>query len=505
MAGPVETELKFVVSREASSQLWAHPALRAPERTEQLRSTYFDTPDRRLHAGRMALRLRDASDGRVQTLKQYGGPSAVSRGEWETKIEGDRIDRDALAGTPAAKTLDADSDRLEPVFVTEVERSIRLCAEKGALIEVGYDRGQLTAGDRSAPICELELELKRGDPEALFALARRVASDVDIRLSFESKSARGYRLARGDELKPRKARMPALDPGMMAADLFKVLALNCLGQAIANAEILSAHAKPEVLHQLRVGVRRLRAVIKAFEMVSGGPEADAVDGELEWLAAELDQARDLQVLIKGTYASGLRRLASDGMAELGQRLTDAKARAYDRAGDAVRSRRTARLWLEAAAWVETGQWTKDQDPLVVSARELPARPFAHVALDHLRKVVRKRGRRWDRLDAKGRHKLRIRVKRMRYMAELLEPLFPAKSKSVRRFNADLAALQDRLGELNDIAFARSSALGASKAGKAACAFALGRLVGLREAGELELLASAGAAVKRFRKSRPFWS
>lgn len=503
MPRATETELKFLVSPEAAAELWSHPALRAPGRTQHLRSVYFDTPGRRLRQSRMALRLRDTGKGKVQTLKHHaGGPFA--RGEWETRVTGDGLDLEALSETPAAKVLDKDDRGLEPVFATEVERRVRTWASEGALIEVGYDLGELTAGQRHAPIREVELELKQGDPGALFTLARRLAADVDLRLSFESKSDRGYRLEDDSELEPRSAQPVELDPGASAAGAFKIMALSCLAQAAANAEILADHARPEALHQLRVGVRRLRAVIKAFDPIVAGPEGDAVGSELQWLAAELDEARDLDVLTAETYAGALRRLRPDGLAPLGRRLIEAKASAYERATAAVRSRRCGQLWLEAAAWIETGDWTRNDDPVAASARALDARRFSAEALDHLWKVVRKRARRWDRLDARGRHKLRIRAKRMRYVSELVSPLFQARAKEIRRFGKALKRMQACLGDLNDIAVARDKSLAVSGADGPELGFALGRVVGLREVDEPALRQGAERALDAFCRAKPFW-
>ena len=76
-----------------------------------------------------------------------------------------------------------------------MERRIRLCKERGGLIEVSFDSGGISTGERCTPILEVEFELKKGAAAILFALARRVAHDVPMHLSFENKADRGYRLA----------------------------------------------------------------------------------------------------------------------------------------------------------------------------------------------------------------------------------------------------------------------------------------------------------------------
>ena len=254
---------------------------------------------------------------------------------------------------------------------------------------------------------------------------------------------------------------------------------------------------------MRVGIRRMRAVMKAFEPMLPGEDAKAVEAELKWLAGELDHARDLDVLISSSYIEAIHSIDDRGLAALGRQLLEAQTKAYREARAAACSRRSARLWLEAAAWIETGAWTTTTDPRVVRLRELPIRRFAARALDHLRRAVRKRARGWSRLDAHGRHKLRIRGKRLRYAAELFEPLFGA-GKRRKAFLKALKHMQGVLGDLNDIVSARERALEHSGARDTALAFSLGRLVGWREADEAPLKRTAARRVEAFCEARPFW-
>ncbi len=497
---PTETELKFLLDPAAEPDVARRAGLNRPEKVRALCSTYFDTPDRRLRGSGLALRLRENGDGVVQTLKQAG---AVTRGEWETQVPAAQIDMGALGSTPAADLLDGDAHELEPVFMTRVERRTRLCREGGSVIEIALDVGEIVAGERHEPIREMELELKSGEPLALFRLARKLAEGGGLRLSLESKSERGYRLADGAALEPRKAAPLPLRADMTAAEGFQALALGCLGQAAANSEILREQRRPEALHQLRVAIRRLRALTKAGEEMLGAGERLLVETELKWLAGELDVARDLDVFIADGYRPAVLELAEQDFAALGQQLLKAQSSAYARAQAAVRSPRCAALWLEAASWIEVGDWTRTETPAAVRLREQPVQAFAADALDHLRKVVRKRGRRFASLDATGRHKLRIRAKRIRYVAEFFSPLFE-QAKGRRSFLKRLKAMQSSLGDLNDIAVARSHLADRAELKAPAVAFAAGRVVGWRERGEREELETARRGVEAFREQAPFW-
>ena len=70
---PVETELKLGLTAEAADALLGSTLLReharGPARTRELRSVYYDTPDRRLRGRLATLRVREVEDRHVQTLK----------------------------------------------------------------------------------------------------------------------------------------------------------------------------------------------------------------------------------------------------------------------------------------------------------------------------------------------------------------------------------------------------------------------------------------------------
>ncbi|GAM62621.1 adenylate cyclase [Vibrio ishigakensis] len=69
----------------------------------------------------------------------------------------------------------------------------------GSQVEVVFDQGEVVAGENTTPICEVELELKSGQTDALFTLARQLSEEGGVRLGNLSKAARGYRLAQGYE------------------------------------------------------------------------------------------------------------------------------------------------------------------------------------------------------------------------------------------------------------------------------------------------------------------
>jgi len=166
-----------------------------------LRNLYYDTADGRLNRERMALRVRQANGQCIQTLKTKGRVQGgvAHRQEWEWQIDSPVLRFDLLADTPLADH--GALEQLQPCFETCFERRVidlEFSGEAGdnsATIECALDQGEIIAGDRAQPLCELELELKGGEARALSVVACGLAQEVPMFLSSVSKAEQGYDLA----------------------------------------------------------------------------------------------------------------------------------------------------------------------------------------------------------------------------------------------------------------------------------------------------------------------
>lgn len=220
--------------------------------------------------------------------------------------------------------------------------------------------------------------------------------------------------------------------------------------------------EPEYLHQLRVGLRRLRSALHAFRDLLPGKRRRRLARRLRKVSRELGEARDWDVLVQ-------RLEAAPAPPALLSRARARRDLARKAARKVLRARRLAKL-LEAARALE--------------ARQSDASPadFAATALDRPhRKLMRSAGG-VDWGDERDRHAVRIYVKRLRYGCEFFAPAFIGKAAAP--YVQALKELQRILGELNDIAVGR-------------------RLAGL-EADERPLLRKLAPAWARFAKRRPFW-
>lgn len=237
---PTEVELKFLLVPRERRALARNPLLARATTQTDLSSVYYDTPGWALRKQGITLRVRRVNGAFLQTIKSEAGSNLFDRGEWETKIHGAEPDRFAFAGTPAEDILGAKGvDTLIRLFSTEVQRTSRIVKEGSDRVEVSLDHGEIVAGALRQPIDELEFELKGGDADGLFAVARRFAGDAVLRLSFESKAERGYRLVAEEAPAAQNGEAVHIRGDTTGADAFALVMRACLAQVCGNANLLA--------------------------------------------------------------------------------------------------------------------------------------------------------------------------------------------------------------------------------------------------------------------------
>jgi triphosphatase len=514
-----EIELKFEIDSAIAERLErvliVRPGAKGAPKPQSLVSAYYDTPGLEMMRAGLGVRLREAGGKYIQTVKA-ASESLSARGEWEREVAGPGLDLAALKDTPAGAVLADIKSDLVPVFATRVQRTAYPVRQGRSKIEAALDRGRIEAGDRTLELCELELELKSGPPQGLYALARRLAEAAPLRLSFVSKAERGYRLHAGHTVgEAVKQGRVKLQAGMTARQAFQAIASSALRQWVANAGVLASARRPEALHQMRVGLRRLRTAMKLFEGLVADEAYARLTAEMKWLAGELDIGRDTDVLIEETFRPAAHRLHDQtGMSGLGERLLKARTKAYDRVVETLAGPRHLLLMLDMAAWIDCGRWADPADPLHGPLANRPIEELAREGLDKLRRQVRKRGKRLKALDPERRHKLRIRAKRWRYALEFFSGLYPKKRDEMKAMLDTLRAMQDGLGALNDLKVARDEGLALAEGGGKVVgdseteghqqAYAAGLAIGLRLQSAESLIGKAADDWDRLMALKPFW-
>jgi triphosphatase len=524
MSPPREIELKLDVPIGNLPRLIAIPLLNganaSARKPTNLVSVYFDTDKLKLRQRGLSLRLRNMGRRHVlQTVKQQhnGNAALFARGEWEHAIGTNQPDLDAACETGLAPFLTKKLRRnLKPVFETRIQRKVFQIHSGNSDIELSIDKGTVEAGRKSTPLCEVEVELKEGQPSDVFRLAKMLAQEIPVQLAVKSKADRGYALLTAEKIEAVKAAPVTLAPDADEQSAFQIIARACLHQLVANQPLTLA-GDAEALHQMRVALRRLRAAISLFSGILTDSQTNALKAEFKWITGELGPARELEVFLKRVVKPAADRgQDGPGIALVSKELRHKREQAFACASAAVDNQRFRDLALDTAAWIETGDWTPNGERPAGMPRERPVASIAHAELRRRWKKILKIGKHLDKLDAEGRHKLRIQSKKLRYATEFFATIFPG-NKSTRRRNrfvARLEQLQDALGDLNDIAVNgklseqlvdSDHAASKRRGGRAKKAFAVGRLSAREEALIAPMLKQAEEAYAALTKSKPFWS
>ena len=232
---------------------------------ENLVSVYFDTQKHALARNDVTLRVRHNGAKCLQTIKSGGLTGSFRRGEWEHETKGNvpnlRKARDTALALLLTKKL---KRRLKPVFETHIHRTSVPVRKNGTRIEVALDEGQVRAGQRSAPISELELEPKRGKPGDIFKLAHEMGKLAPATLSLKSKSERGYDLIENHPAKAVGAEKIRVRRGMSTTDAFRTIGRSILRHIAGKWFRPGSLALPVLNFQLASGIARRNDVRSSY-------------------------------------------------------------------------------------------------------------------------------------------------------------------------------------------------------------------------------------------------
>ncbi len=440
-----EFELKFEIPPARRHAVEA--ALRRGRVAQQrLQARYFDTPEGALAAQGVVLRLRKEGRLWVQTAKAPGS-RPLERLEHNVALGAKAPSAPELArhkGTPVGDAL-RQALKLQPgeafpalvqVYATDIVRLTRLVRARGALVELALDRGHITAGDRAVPVHELELELKQGPPAGAVALASNWCLQHGLWLSSVSKSLKGQRLAAGENFGAAAGASPPRFPRHAASrEVAAAVVAACLDQVLANAsDVAGGCTAEEHIHQLRVGLRRLRTALRELEPLAGnwgGPWEQPLTDAFRALGQHRDRDYLMHTLQKRIEAAGGPPL--DWQGALG---------ALPSAARSVHSPVFQQALLGLLGFVHGAPGEDAPAPEDTSPKK-----FLRKRLARLHRQVLARGRRFTDLPDAEQHALRKRLKRLRYLAEFAQTLF-AKRKAAA-YLAALKPLQDALGTYHD--------------------------------------------------------
>lgn len=445
-----EFELKFEIP-PANLQRIAAALKDGKVSRQRLQARYFDTQDGTLARNGLVVRVRKEGRRWVQTAK---GPTSALLERLEHNVSlaqhpkgvDPAVDLARHAGTPVGKAIakalnlkvgEAYPD-LAPLYETDVQRITRLVVLDGSAVEIALDQGRILSGDKSLSICELEVELKKGRPEHAVALARQWCAEYGLSLSSITKSTKGQRLRNAEFWGPAvTATAPTFHRDATGAQIVVAVLQSCLNQILPNAsELAAASGDPEHVHQLRVGIRRLRTALRELGGLTDAFDA-AWEPALVLVFRQLGEHRDHGHLERDLQPQ---LLAAGGpsvsFGPAGQDIPDPPA--------VVRTPAFQDVLLSLIGFTHRSE--PEEAGSTVSARGA-VKKVLRSRLKKLRSQALKEGEKFTDLNETDQHRVRKRLKRLRYLSEFSAPFF--KARKLGAFIAALKPAQDALGLYND--------------------------------------------------------
>ena len=434
----LETELKLTGS--PGDLRTAFDALNGgPETTRRLRSTYHDTAQDDLWRRGLTLRVR-AGGARPETevtLKEEGGGN-VQRREWTVSARGGGLNAyrfpQAVKQTKAAGIAERD---LVARFETDVLRRSKDVCIGDTRVELSLDIGHISAAGRRVAVAELEFELVRGSAAAMLLGARRLIGTHRLAVGSRSKAARGMALL-ASPTPASKGVSPPIGASDTVGGAFRKVVGSIAAHLLGNVDAAVGGLDPEGVHQLRVGLRRLRCALMVFGD-RHSPGVVDIDQAARHALKKLGRARDADVFLLETLGDGLRAHDEQRLESLRRAAEAHQSRAYDDVRRLLAGEAFNMLLIDVMAT------SVDPARLV----EEPSRPLIRAAPATLAKLHRKvvrAGTDFATLSAPQRHRVRIAVKKLRYACAYLADLHD----SAESYLACLARLQQQLGLVNDI-------------------------------------------------------
>ena len=202
-----------------------------------------------------------------------------------------------------------------------------------------------------------------------------------------------------------------------------------IDRALHCAAALRADPDAEVLHKLRVSLRRLRSLLWAYRPLLDSSFEERQRALFKFFANAAGQTRDWDILIE---------LLDDAPRDA---LQAARARAFDASRETLAHAEVKAALRDALKQANTELNTAH------SRTSLPK--FARKRLASAQKSMKKRlkhAAKAKRSDYASYHEVRKAQKKLRYLTEFFEPMLTKKQRSAIR---PLKKIQKRFGALND--------------------------------------------------------
>jgi CHAD domain-containing protein len=327
-----------------------------------------------------------------------------------------------------------------------------------------------------------------------------------LKLSEHSKSEIGYGLVANREwpkIEPLKSAASAVQRNDSSGEALERTLQAVIRQVLHNWQAVLVSEDPEAVHQMRIGLRRLRTVLQVFRPLIKSPFVDDVERSVRDVAHLVGRLRDADVLASDIVAP---LEAHSGPSASLQPLLELVAERHGVMRQQVRTKLASAemvgLQLRLALLPAIAADPSGETRRIRMSR--PATAFSAKALAKCWKKVARQGRHLDELSDEERHELRKDLKTLRYAVECCSPLYPA--KKVARFVKKLQKLQELFGYLNDVVLAQDLAQAAPEGKWAGAEMqrAAGYVIGWHTAHAEDTWQTARAAWKKLKDTGRFW-
>jgi inorganic triphosphatase YgiF len=509
MTARPERELKFIADRDTFKTAGALRLLGEASDTaaRPAKSVYFDTEGLDLMRRRITLRMRRMEGRCIIGVKKgmHSDQSHFERNEVEAPSPTPELDLSLLDKETAGELRSVIGEKaLAPQFGSDIRRTVKTVRLHGAEIEVAFDSGFLFAGERREPTYEIELELKSGEPIALFELGLSLIDALPLKLGVLSKAERGALLMSGEPPEPVRALRLALKRDMPTEEAIGTLFRSCLNQFLDNLPALERGDSVEAVHQMRVAIRRLRSAYGLVCRLCPSVEFDALRDESRRIGTALGEARDWDVFVESICNGSLPSFVeAPGRDKLVKAAQSRAAAAHEAVTKLANERAAARLVLSLERFIAQRGWRGGAQIDRLAWLSEPVARFAVESLDRLHRKLLQRGKGFDRLTPPERHAVRIVVKHVRYATDFFGALFHPAS-AAQRYAERAAALQDLLGKRNDATVALRLIKMLNFSADPETAYAAGLAAGWVARGGLGDEPALRKAWRSLRKAEPYW-
>ena len=462
---PVETELKLVLaSQEAELAVVAYlgECGYTVEQLDTVRNvdTYLDTFDWSLMKNKLALRYRVSNGTAMYTLKSIEPieDGIAKRMEREILLDGP-MDVPALIRVKRVRKL-VDGvifprKLIEQVQVRTDRRQYRVTSPEGAEIELAFDTSSLSLRGlhkprRAQKLNELEAEFRNGPETALGALASLISSKFNYPPSTASKlevAIERFKIAIPSKKPPEKLRIRLDDRLDLALRKILTYQFQRLREQLPGVH---RDIDTEFVHQARVATRRMRSALRLFRDAFPEGTAAYLQGEMKWLGSLLGAVRDLDVFLLNLsrFKRQIERFPAKKKQVFENWIEKQRQAPLKALCQALESPRYIQFERRIMQFLEKPLPTHPRAPLAVKT----VRDVAPVLLKEKFDAVIEQGH-VVLADSKLKqyHRLRIQMKRLRYLSEFVAPAYEG---ALDAFIERTVEIQDCLGELQDTVFTR---------------------------------------------------